>query len=87
MWNFSFLLNVDGLFYICKMVEIHHKEKLNYIINIYFHFKKINNVYNDLKILIFKFSNKFTLEIVSMFNVGIIRITFTLFLLGITFFL
>jgi hypothetical protein len=38
------------VFYVCKMVEIHHKKKLNDIINIYFKVsKKLNKVYNDLK--------------------------------------
>ncbi len=48
--NLNYFVDVDGLFYLCKMVEIHHKKKLNYITNIYFKFKKkLNRVYNDLK--------------------------------------
>jgi len=35
---------------VCKMVEIHHTKKLNYIINIYFKVSKnLDKVYNDLK--------------------------------------
>jgi len=33
-------VDVDGLLYVYKMVEIHHKKKLNYIVNIYFKFLK-----------------------------------------------
>jgi len=39
-----------AFFYVCKMVEIHHKKKLRYIINIYLKIStKLDMVYNDLK--------------------------------------
>jgi hypothetical protein len=34
-------VNIDGIFYVYEMVEIHHKKTFGYIINIYFKFSKI----------------------------------------------
>jgi hypothetical protein len=48
IYNIKKNIHVDGLFSICKMVEIHHKK--NYIINIYFRIsKKLDKDYNDFK--------------------------------------
>jgi hypothetical protein len=47
--TYIYIVDVDGLFYVCKMVEIHHKKKSS-IINIYFKvLKKMDTIYNDLK--------------------------------------
>ena len=27
--TYIYIVDVDGLFYVCKMVEIHHKKKIN----------------------------------------------------------
>jgi hypothetical protein len=58
------------------------KETLSYIINIYFKFsKKLDKVYNDFRDWIKKFSKKFDVGIVYVFNVKVIKITFELLLI------
>jgi len=53
------------------------------IINIYFKIsKKLDKVYNDFKGWTSKFSNKFDVEIIYVFNVGIIRIISKLLFIG-----
>jgi hypothetical protein len=41
------IVDADGLFYVCKMMETHHKKTFNYIINIYFKILKTLNKVDD----------------------------------------
>ncbi len=46
----NYFVDVDGLFYVCKMMEIQHQKKTSYIINIFLIFNIfLHKVYSDFK--------------------------------------
>jgi hypothetical protein len=45
--HYKKIVDADGLFYVCKMMETHHKKTFNYIIKIYFKILKTLNKVDD----------------------------------------
>jgi len=67
-----------ALFYVHKIVKIHHRKKHSFtpLIFILKFSKKLDKVYNDFKDWTKRFSNKFIVGFVYVFEVGVIKINF-----------
>ncbi len=79
-FNWKYFIDVDGLFLIHKMVEIHHTKKFNYIINIFLYI--IYNIFQDCLV----FSISFMLKLFTGFKVWVIEIIFNFLSIKKTFF-
>jgi hypothetical protein len=80
-------VDVDGFFYVCKMMKIDHKKTFGYIINIYFHFKKNWIRFMMIsKIAIECFQINLMLNLLMHLRLELLKLVLNIYSLGVTFF-
>jgi hypothetical protein len=80
-------VDVDGFFYVCKMIKIDHKKTFGYIINIYFHFKKNWIRFMMIsKIEIECFQINLMLNLLMHLRLELLKLFLNIYSLGVTFF-